>query len=397
MSQESYSQEATESFKFFESETKKRKSSPLDEILSFSTSEDTKMDGITFSDQNLNSSKPQLTVQQIQANINENIQQIPPWVDQKLFSVKYKSKNAYFHSEILRFVDWIQMSDEELQKRYSLLSLLGNLIQAKIPETKAYMFGSTANRLAFAGSDIDVLIMNDDYGYSNLYNHVLQIIVESREFDDIDDIRNTAVPIIQAKHIKTGICVDLVMNRDDGLKGLSLVTTLIKEFPELRPMYFVIKAFLKNKNLHKPYTGGIGSFVLINMITFYLQTHYKRVGDLNKRVFLQDHIIQFFSLYGRQLRLKELGISIREGGFIFDKDDDCLKKENNDRTVFRLCIENPLEFFEDIGGQSRNITVIRKLFNFANDIIKFNLMKSNSFVQLIIPDMQRFKEYGDVE
>lgn len=52
-------------------------------------------------------------------------------------------------------------------------------------------------------------------------------MVESNEFDSIDDIRNTSVPIIQAYHKKTGISMDIVMNRDDGLKGLALVTSLI--------------------------------------------------------------------------------------------------------------------------------------------------------------------------
>lgn len=69
--------------------------------------------------------------------------------------------------------------------------------------------------------------------------------------------------------------MDIVINRDDGLKGLSLVMTMLDHFPELKPMYFILKAFLKYKNLHKPYKGGIGSFVLINMIVVYLQTHYK--------------------------------------------------------------------------------------------------------------------------
>ena len=64
--------------------------------------------------------------------------------------------------------------------------------------------------------------------------------------------------------------MDIVVNREDGLKGLSLVSKLLESFKELRPMYFVIKAFLKYKNLHKPYKGGIGSFTLINMIVCYL-------------------------------------------------------------------------------------------------------------------------------
>ena len=51
------------------------------------------------------------------------------------------------------------------------------MIVSEIPNTKVYMFGSTANRLAFSGSDIDILVVNNDYGYANLYNHILHIMV----------------------------------------------------------------------------------------------------------------------------------------------------------------------------------------------------------------------------
>ena len=102
--------------------------------------------------------------------------------------------------------------------------------------------------------------------------------------------------------------MDIVINREDGLKGLSLVMTMIELFPELRPIYFVIKAFLKYKNMHKPYKGGIGSFVLINMIVAYLQSHYKKG---NKPLYLQDHIIKFFEFYTNKLNFTEVGISIR--------------------------------------------------------------------------------------
>ena len=58
-----------------------------------------------------------------------------------------------------------------------------------------------------------------------------------------------------------------------------MVTTLVEAYPELRSLYFLIKAFLVNKNAHKPWKGGIGSFVLINLITVYLQlTHAKKIA-----------------------------------------------------------------------------------------------------------------------
>lgn len=47
-------------------------------------------------------------------------------------------------------------------------------------------------------------------------------------------------------------------------------------YPEIRPLYFILKVFLKERDgLDQTIGGGICSFLLLNMITFYLQTHYK--------------------------------------------------------------------------------------------------------------------------
>ena len=42
-------------------------------------------------------------------------------------------------------------------------------------------------------------------------------------------------------------------------------------FPELRPLYFVLKAFLRERNyLDQTISGGVCSYMLLNMITYYL-------------------------------------------------------------------------------------------------------------------------------
>lgn len=136
------------------------------------------------------------------------------------------------------------------------------------------MFGSTANRLALPNSDIDVLIcvehVTDNTTYNLLFDAIYEIMRASGEFDELEPIKSSQVPIIQARHKKTGISLDIVIDREDGLQGLCLVASLQEVFPELRAIYLVIKAFLVNKNAHKPWKGGIGSFVLINLITAFL-------------------------------------------------------------------------------------------------------------------------------
>jgi DNA polymerase sigma len=63
------------------------------------------------------------------------------------------------------------------------------------------------------------------------------------------------------------------------------VRTLDKYFQkELQTLYLVIKVLLVSKNVHKPWKGGIGSFVLINLITAFLEDEYKKkLEDTNPR------------------------------------------------------------------------------------------------------------------
>lgn len=81
-----------------------------------------------------------------------------------------------------------------------------------------------------------------------------------------------------------------------------MVTTLVEAYPELRSLYFLIKAFLVNKNAHKPWKGGIGSFVLINLITVYLQlTHAKKLAkatEESSEVGMHGLAIGFLSFIG---------------------------------------------------------------------------------------------------
>ena len=91
----------------------------------------------------------------------------------------------------------------------------------------------------------------------------------------------------------------------------------------------MVKAFLVYKNAHKPWKGGIGSFVLINLITSYLQlTHTKRMAKEEKEAQhtgIHGLVVGFFDFMGNELHTKAVGISILEGGFAFDRNDESLR------------------------------------------------------------------------
>lgn len=99
----------------------------------------------------------------------------------------------------------------------------------------------------------------------------------------------------------------------------------------------------------------------------------------------------------RKLDFPNVGISMRDGGFFFDKDHEFLGKPGQGRGVAKLCIENPLWCCDDIGGAIFKYPLIKKLFRLSLDVIKYNLMRSNSFVLLIVPEADKLKtEESDV-
>lgn len=269
------------------------------------------------------------------------------------------------------------------------------------------MFGSTANRLALPGSDIDVLItvphIQSSHAYQLLFEVIEKLLRTSRDFTDVNPITDAQVPIIQVTHKQTQVSVDIVINRDDGLQGLALVSILLNNFTELRPLYFLVKAYLVYKNIHKPWKGGIGSFVLINMLTCYLQLrHTKRLARGEEELGeagLHGLVIGFFNFMGRELKAKQVGLSILGGGFAFDKYDERLAWAESGSTPY---IQNPLSPTEDLGKGLRSYsTIIRPLF----DVTAASLVKhvreaqsefsegpgTNSFVEIILPEARNLR------
>ena len=93
----------------------------------------------------------------------------------------------------------------------------------------------------------------------------------------------------------------------------------------------------------------------------------------------------FFELYAEKLDYRTIGISIRGGGFAFQKDDESLGKDHT-KGERKLCIESPLHPLEDLSVQAFRFNVVRSAFKLAIHLLKYRLPHSKSVVQLICPD-----------
>lgn len=163
-------------------------------------------------------------------------------------------------------------------------------------------------------------------------------------------------------------------------------------FPEIRPLYFILKVFLKERNnLDQTRDGGICSFMLLNMIAFYLQTHYKdclqtynfkqtqiqswsrssapkldKDGEMAKATDLElhMHLMRFFQFYAEELDQSAFYISIRKGGFMatrnfaMEAENSCGNQRGGPRGN-KLHIESPLDILEDVAAGAFNYNLVK--------------------------------------
>ena len=86
------------------------------------------------------------------------------------------------------------------------------------------------------------------------------------------------------------------------------------------------------------------------------------------------------------MNTREVGISIRAGGFAFSKNDAGLGKEG--RAEGKLAVESPIMVIDDVGAGAFAYSQVKKHFKLAYEILQTRGFLSESLLKLIIdPEM----------
>ena len=107
---------------------------------------------------------------------------------------------------------------------------------------------------------------------------------------------------------------------------------------------------------------------------------------------LHLHLFEFFKFYGIYHNQREVGISIRQGGFAFCKNDSSLGKDS--RNDGKVAIESPINVLEDVGQGAFNYNQVKTHFKLAYETLLTRAFMSESMLKLII-DQEMFKSYQE--
>lgn len=336
---------------------------------------------------NLKREKNPVKENNIQTSFTENniVASVPEgfyhWLSEKTHSLRGMAK---LHQEIIDFYNFIKPTSEEDILREISIKSFKLFIKKHWPNWKVKIFGSFPNKLHLPNSDVDVLILTKTEKLGKIKNELeilkqIEIKLKENEMVDYLQIIEAQVPIISTCLTQTKINLDICVNRKNGYEARKVMKRILADFPFLRPLIYLLKYFLRQRKLNESYTGGVSSFLLFNLLFSFIQYLFKDDIPIEKLT-LGDILVRFFQFYRYEFNYIELGISIRDGGKYYLKEE---KFSSSSKSC--ISVENFMDPGQDVGHNSHNFKEVRKSFEFAIDKLyyptKFPLV---SYLEMII-------------
>ena len=178
----------------------------------------------------------------------------------------------FLHEEVLKFEQQVRETSEELQAREMALRRATSVVNYMHPNATVHVFGSCATNLRLPNGDIDLMIKLDDYGVNDraLLAKFKRALRESTTASRVLPLPHAKVPIIKWVDRETGLHLDASFNNRGALRTTELMAHSSAQLPALRPLVLFLKSQLMSHGLNETATGGVGSYLLTNMVRHLL-------------------------------------------------------------------------------------------------------------------------------
>lgn len=187
------------------------------------------------------------------------------------------------HREILEYVNKIEPRGEKLALREDTIKIFTDIMEEGFPNWIVKIFGSYAQGTQTIYSDLDfVVFKSKDDDLINDFDmlHMIKNYLYKKHFSYKMRLIKAKVPIIKATCQRTGINLDISVNRFNGCAAAVIINNKLREIPVLHPIILLLKMVLRKAELNEPHTGGMGSFLLFSLVFFYYQRIVKNQGGL---------------------------------------------------------------------------------------------------------------------
>lgn len=209
-----------------------------------------------------------------------------PSTSSKRQKVAEKPMFSALHHEMERFLHEASPTDYELLRVEHLLGVINQCTKELWQRGSAILFGSQAQGLALPGADLDITITGvlrfekarANAGYAPwqkseikmLLEQLLGKLMEAGVVHESAEIILARIPVLKFNAILPAggekMPVDISMGTSNGITATQFLRANVVEMPPLRPIVLFVKCALREANLSEVFTGGLGSYALINMV-----------------------------------------------------------------------------------------------------------------------------------
>ncbi|SRR5258708_15768686 len=124
-------------------------------------------------------------------------------------------------------------------------------------------------------SDIDLAVkspsMEQEMNRTAMLHKLAAVLRRANVTNKVEVIAKAKVPIVKFVTSYGRFPVDISINQMNGLAAGQIVTRFIKAMPAIKPLVLVIKSFLKQRNMNEVFSGGLGSYSIVCLVTSFLQ------------------------------------------------------------------------------------------------------------------------------
>ena len=225
---------------------------------------------------------------------------------------------------------------------------------------------------------------------------------EEEHLSYLEVIEQTRVPLVKFTVAPYNIDIDVCFDQPNGPESAELMHRFMESMPPLRPLTFVLKYFLASRDINKPFTGGIGSYLLQMMIVSFLQHRVRDdlkrdCGSGGRHFNLGSLLLDFLEFYGIDFNYVTTGISVRHDGYYFPKGQKEMKDVFWQPTrQFALAMENPLDPTADVGAGAFRMQMIKRIFEHAYKVLLAYVSEpmepTDSILAMIIPPTEEMEQ-----
>ena len=174
------------------------------------------------------------------------------------------------HNDIVTFSEKLRETPIEMHNRELAVARLEAVLARVDPKARIHTFGSSATGLRLPYGDVDLMIETRMIDRSVLIKRLRRSLIDANVAGKILALPKARVPIVKWVDRETGVQLDACFNHVDGLVTTAALARAASTTPELRPLVLVLKSQLIMHGLNETVNGGVGGYLLANMVRHVL-------------------------------------------------------------------------------------------------------------------------------